>query len=466
MLFNLDLSIDEMCEILETKAVGLKALDAKKKVMLCLDSRELKKGCVFWPLKGKNFDAHDFLENAAEKGAVMSVINENNENVNPIKIYAPVKDTTKALLSLAKGYQKRFKVKKVAVTGSNGKTTTKEMLRLVLSRKFNTLSTQGNFNNHIGVPMTLFQLKHSHEMAVVEMGTSGFNEIKPLSLAVEPNVAVITNVGASHLEGLGSLENVFKEKKDIVAGIQNNGVLVINADDPYLSKIRSTKRYKVLTFGIRRGVIKATDIKWDENACASFRVGRTEYKLNVAGVHNIYNALAAIAVGITMKIPKSEIALALSEFKASNMRMELHKANGFQIVADCYNANPASTRMLLETIGGFNHIKGRRIAILGDMFELGKESTSLHHQIGRLIPEKNIDLLIAVGKDAKEYQMGAIENGLLIENALYFSNTKEVMEFLSEEVRVGDVLLVKGSRGMKMEEIVKMLLRLEPVYEI
>lgn len=466
MILKMDLTIAEMCDILETTPVGLNARELRKKVQLCLDSREAVKGCLFWPIRGIRFDAHDFITQVEGKGALMSVINEDYAGLKSLKAYAPVSDTLEALLKLAKGYQRRFQLKKIAVTGSNGKTTTKEMLRAVLSTQFNTHATQGNFNNHIGVPMTLFQLKHSHEAAIIEMGTSGPNEIKPLSLAAEPNIAVITNIGASHLEGLGSLENVFKEKLSIVSGLKKNGLLVVNADDAFLSKVRSTKSYKVVTFGLRRGIIKPTHLKWNENACASFDIGRTHFELNVAGIHNLYNALAAIAVGVSLRIPKTQIAKALSSFNASSMRMEIHKANGFRVVADCYNANPSSTRMALETIGNISMHEGRRIAVLGDMLELGSESLKLHHQIGRLVPEMNFDYIIAVGKHAKEYQNGAIEGGLSPEKALYFETTADAMEFLSEEVHQNDVLLIKGSRGMKMEKIVEMLLRLEPVYGV
>ena len=364
----------------------------------------------------------------------MSVVNQESVESNSIKMYAPVEDTTKALLKLAKGYQRLFKVKKVAITGSNGKTTTKEMTKAVLSMKYRTHATQGNFNNHIGVPMTLFQLKHCHEAAVVEMGTSGPDEIRPLSLAAEPDVAVITNIGASHLERLGDLDGVFREKITIKDGLKPNGTLIVNADDPRLC--------------------------WNENACADFYVGRTHFQLSVPGTHNLYNALAAIAVGEAFRVPKADIAKALKAFHATNMRMEFRKGNGFKIVSDCYNANPSSTRMSLQTIGNMN-VRGCRIAVLGDMLELGKASRELHREIGRLVPEMNFDLLLAVGEDAKEFVKGAKEGGL--EQAFHFDSVQDVIEFLGEVVCAGDVLLVKGSRGMHMEQVVDALLKQAPV---
>src|SRR5574344_146618 len=200
-----DLTVAEMCEILEASPVGVPARAMKRKVQLCLDSREAAKNVVFWPLKGARFDAHDFIPQVMGKGALMSVVNENRVDSLQVEAYVPVDDTAKALQRLAKGYQRRFHLKKVAVTGSNGKTTTKEMLKAILSRKFKTCAGPGNLKNQLGVPMTLLQLKREHEVAVVEMGTSGPGEIRPLSMITEPDIAVITNIGASHLEGLGSL---------------------------------------------------------------------------------------------------------------------------------------------------------------------------------------------------------------------------------------------------------------------
>lgn len=461
-MLKLDLSIAEMCEILESEAVGANARLLKRKVKLCLDSREVGPGMVFWPIVGEKFDAHAFVAQSMEKGALMSVVNKSRCEELSVPVYVPVDDTTAGLLRLARGYQRRFDVRKVAITGSNGKTTTKEMIKLVLGRRYATHATQGNLNNHIGVPMTLFQLKHSHEVAVVEMGTSGIGEIKPLSLATEPHVAVITNVGYSHLEGLGSVENVFKEKSSIVAGLQPGGSLIVNADDPLLAKMRSTRNYKVVTFGIRRGMVRPDELQWDSNACARFRIGRTWFQLQVPGTHSVYNALAAIAVGTVLKVPKGEIAKALSSFRSANMRMEIRKGNGIQVVADCYNANPSSTRMALETIGNVGG-SGRRIAVLGDMLELGAQSAKLHYDIGRLVPEMNFEVLLAVGPEAVQIRQGALSAGMDASKAMHFADRSAAIAWLENEVRHGDILLVKGSRGMKLEQVVDALMRLEPV---
>ncbi|MBP5439756.1 MAG: UDP-N-acetylmuramoyl-tripeptide--D-alanyl-D-alanine ligase [Fibrobacter sp.] len=458
-MLKLDLTIAEMLQILETEAVGVPARTLKRKVNLCMDSRESAKGVVFWPIKGARFDAHQFVSQMEKDGALMSVVNQTAIDPN-FKMYAPVEDTTKALLKLAKGYQRLFKLKKVAITGSNGKTTTKEMTKAVLSMKFNTHATKGNFNNHIGVPMTLFQLKHSHEAAVVEMGTSGPDEIRPLSLATEPDIAVITNIGASHLERLGDLDGVFNEKINITAGLKKGGTLIVNADDERLCKVKATKNYKVVTFGVRRGVLKPEKLKWTENLCADFYIGRTHFVLNVPGDHNLYDALAAIAVGEALRIPKGDIAKALASFTSTSMRMEIKVANGFKVISDCYNANPSSTKMALQTLGNMK-VAGLRIAVLGDMLELGKESGNLHKQIGAMVPEMNFDLLLAVGKEAKKYVEGAKSRGM--KNVFHFDSVDEAVNHLSQTVAEGDVVLVKGSRGMHMEKVVDALLSMVPV---
>jgi len=461
-MLKLSLTVNEMCEILGSAYVGGAKALGRRKVNLCLDSREAGPGSVFWPLVGERFDAHQFISQVMENGALMSVINENQVQTVPVKVYVPVQNTSEALLKLAKGYQRRFKVKKIAITGSNGKTTTKDMIYNVLSAKYNTMATEGNLNNQVGVPMTLFRLKQSHEACIVEMGTNAIGEIKPLSMATEPHIAVITNVGYSHLEGLGTVENVYKEKASISQGLMHGGTLVVNADDPHLVKLRSTTRYKVVTFGIHRGQFKPQDLTWDENACACFRIGRTEFHLPVPGIHNLYNALAAIAVGTLMLVPKTAIAAGLGKFRASRMRMEIHQCKGFQLVADCYNANPSSMRMALETIGSVK-TNGRRIAILGDMLELGAQAEALHEDIGKRVPQMNFDLLCTFGELSKSIREGALKAGMNASNALHFDKRSDIIDFVQNTIQSGDVVLVKGSRGMKLEEIVEGLKSFEVV---
>jgi len=461
-MIRLDLTVAELCDILEAPLVGGNAKLRKRKVKLCLDSREASEGVVFWPLVGEKFDAHKFVPSVMERGALMSVVNENILQTMPVQVHVPVENTSEALLKLAKGYQRRFALKKIAITGSNGKTTTKDMVSSILARKFETLSTNGNFNNQVGVPLTVFRFMKKHQVAVVEMGTNAPGEIKPLSMCVEPHIAIITNVGHSHLEGLGTVENVYKEKVSITQGLLHNGTLVVNADDPYLSRLRSTLRYKVIPFGIHRGQIKPQDLTWDENACARFRIGRTQFHLSVPGIHNLYNALAAITVATLLNVPKSDMVDALANFRASKMRMEIHKCRGFQVAADCYNANPSSMKMSLETIGTIGSAN-RRIAVLGDMLELGTQSAELHVEIGNKVQELGFDLLCTVGNESKMIFQGAHQAGMDASQNLHFESRSELMSFLSGVVQPGDMVLVKGSRGMKLEEVVEGLRALEPV---
>ena len=236
----------------------------------------------------------------------------------------------------------------------------------------------------------------------------------------------------------------------------------MNADDERLCKVKANKNFKVVTFGVRRGVIKPEKLKWNENLCADFYIGRTHFVLNVPGDHNLYDALAAIAVGEAFRIPKSDMAKALAGFISTNMRMEIKAANGFKIISDCYNANPSSTKMALQTLGNMN-VEGKRIAVLGDMLELGKESGNLHKQIGAMVPEMNFDMLLAVGKEAKKYVEGAKARGM--KKVFHFNSVADVICYLSEIVAEGDMFLVKGSRGMHMEQIVDALLHMTPVFK-
>jgi len=425
-----------------------------QKACLNFDSREIKKGDIFWALVGKNFNPHKggFIEEAFKKGAIMAVVNMTEAEIGKIPLALATEDTTKALLKFARGYRKTFpNLKVVGITGSAGKTSTKEMIAAVLSKHCNTLVTKGNLNNLFGVPMTLLGLKKEHEAAVIEMGTSLPGEIRQLTQAAVPDIAVITNVGPAHLEGLGSLEGVLKEKKSIAEGIEKSGYLIINADDKMLSKIRSSSKYSVITYGVNRGMVKPDEILW-ENGCASFRIARTWFKLSVPGMHNVYNALSAIAVGELFKMPKSMIAEALSKVKAYDMRMQILKKNGITVISDCYNANPHSMKMSLQTLSNMPG-KGRKIAILGDMKELGLHSEKYHREIGSVLPELSIDCLIAIGKDAEEYCRGAEQAGLKPARIKYFEDKQNAIDAMKFLIRENDTVLVKASRSMKLEEV-------------
>jgi UDP-N-acetylmuramoyl-tripeptide--D-alanyl-D-alanine ligase len=452
----MELKLSELAAMLGTEVRGKHR--GSKAVRLCTDSRALKSGQIFWALKGEKFDGHVFANESFTQGGYAAVVDEQwlLENGKPVNVYIPVKDTNLALLDLARAYAAKFRIPKIAVTGSNGKTTTKDMIARVLAKVGPTLSTQGNFNNQVGVPLTLFELKRSHKFAVIEMGTNHPGEIAPLSLCAKPSIAVVTNIGYSHLEHFGSKEKIREEKLTITAGFDPKGTLILNVDDPLLAEVRASARQKLVTFGIDRGQIRPADLAFDDDGCASFRIGRTKFKLQVPGRHNVYNALAAIAVGTQLRIPKALIAGALHAFTASKNRMQMKKLPGLTVLDDCYNANPSSMKSALSTLGGMR-TSGRRVAVLGDMLELGPEGENLHREMGRYLVEMGVDELFTFGNLSRHINAGAREKGLPRGRAHHFSDfdlmTQELIRFLM----AGDIVLVKASRGMKLERVFEFL---------
>ena len=431
---------------------------AAKAVSLCTDSRALKRGQVFWALKGENFDGHNFANQAFTQGGYAAVVDEQwlKQNGKSINVYVPVGDTSEALLRLSREYAAKFRIPKIAVTGSNGKTTTKDMIAQMLGKVGHTLATRGNFNNQVGVPLTLFELKRTHRYAVIEMGTNHPGEIAPLSEAARPSISVITNIGYSHLEHFGTKEKVRDEKLTITAGFQTKGTLILNVDDPLLAHVKTTSRYKLLTFGIDRGQIRPSELSFGPDGCASFKIGRTAFRLTVPGRHNVYNALAAIAVGIQLRIPKIEIASALQGFAASKNRMQVKRLPGLTVLDDCYNANPSSMRSALATLGSFR-AAGRRVAVLGDMLELGAEGPNLHKDIGHYLVEMGVDEIFTFGNLSRHINAGAREKGLPRNRAHHFSDFDLMGEELVRYLVPGDVILVKASRGIKLERVYEFL---------
>jgi UDP-N-acetylmuramoyl-tripeptide--D-alanyl-D-alanine ligase len=467
MSFDLQINVAKFLQIFLQENPSAIVAEVPQKIKVqkaCLnfDSREIKGDEIFWALVGKTFNPHNggFVEEAFKKGAIMAVVNSAEVEIEKIPLAVATEDTTRALLKFAKGYRKQFKnLKVVGITGSAGKTSTKEMLAAVLGKNFNTLVTKGNLNNLFGVPMTLLGLKSEHEAAVIEMGTSMPGEIRQLTQAAVPDIAVITNVAPAHLDGLGDLNGVFKEKKSIADGFEKSGQLIINADDSMLAKIRNTSKYNVITYGMKRGVVKPDEITW-ERGCAKFRIARTWFELSVPGVHSVYNALAAIAVGELFKIPKNAIAEAISEVKAYDMRMQILEENGITVISDCYNANPHSMKTSLQTLANMP-CEGRRIAVLGDMKELGSHSKEYHREIGSILPKLSVDYLVAIGSDAMEYCKGAEKAGLKSSRIKYFENKKDATDALKFLLRKNDMVLVKASRSMKLEEVSGNLLEME-----
>lgn len=410
------------------------------------DSRTVEAGTLYVPIKGERFDGHDFIDAACETGGVGYLCSDGHINPNS-GFVIKTGDTRKAFLDLASYYRDRFDIKLVGLTGSVGKTTTKEFLASVVSQKFNTLYTKGNFNNDIGVPITLFGLRDENEAAVIEMGMSNFGEIEVLSRCAKPDIAVITNIGTSHIEFLKSREGILKAKCEILKGLKSRGRVVLNGDDPYLWSLRGNIDFDIIYIGVENSECDyiAHDIYGDENG-SRFACNGKNYCINLAGGHNIYNALTAIAVGELMGLDYEQISAGLADYHTDGIRQNIIAVNGYKVINDCYNASPQSVIAELDVLDSVEAV--RRIAVLGDMAELGELSDELHAQVGKAVAQKNTDVLICAGNLAKGIARAAV--GV---ESYCFDTSKEAAEFVKDFVRTGDAVLIKASRCMHFENI-------------
>lgn len=417
---------------------------------VAIDTRKIEKGCLFICIKGERFDAHRFIDEAFEKGAAAVMI---SEDVKIDKPYIKVDDTAKQMLSLAGYYRSKFDIPIVALTGSVGKTTTKEFTHLVVNSKYKAIKTLGNLNNEIGLPQMLFMLDSSTEAAVIEMGMNHFGEIHRLSTATQPTVGIITNIGVSHIENLGSREGILEAKLEILDGLKKGAPLLLNGDNDLLSTVKNDD-YKIYFYAVDNDAdFKAVDIKENSNT-TSFTVqyfGK-EQKITIPaiGKHNVYNALAAFAVGILLDIDAETAADALKNYEPSGMRQKVVEINGITSIEDCYNASPDSMKAGITTLAGIQACK--KIAVLSDMLELGEYSEQAHYDVGTMAAENKIDYLLCVGSDAKYIVDGARDNGLL--NAYLFDSKQSLTDKLFEIAEKGDAVLFKASRGMKLEEVI------------
>jgi len=428
---------------------------------ISIDSRKITEGCLFIPIKGERFDGHAFLYDSLAQGAAAALSAEEAKDVQD-KTIILVEDTGKAIKELAAWYRSQFDIPIVAVTGSVGKTSTKDMISSILGQKFSVLKTQGNFNNEIGLPLTVFNLEDTHQAAILEMGMSDFGEISRLSRIAKPNVAVITNIGVSHIGNLGSRENILKEKLEILEGISNKGTLLINNDDDMLSTIKDIKNVKIVTFGINSDCdLKAVDIrnKGEKGVSFSIIIKGTSYGVDipVPGIHNVYNALAGIGVGLELGLSVQQIINGITKFTPGKMRMNIIDTGLYKVINDAYNASPQSMEAALKVLSDIGGTK-RKIAVLGDMLELGDYSSKGHRDVGRICAE-NADILIACGTSSEDTAKGALEAGMEENKVYYFATTPEAISYIKNILKTGDTILIKGSRGMKMEEIAEQILK-------
>lgn len=422
------------------------------------DSRSIKKGEFFLPLKGNNFNGEDFIDDALKRGAIGTFVTRAQVRKSTSaqeKIIIQVKDTTEALQRIAHIQRMKSGIPVIGVTGSNGKTTVKEMIYGVLSSKFKVLKNEGTKNNHIGVPQTLLNLCQEHDICVLEMGTNHEGEIRTLADIARPNIAVITNIGPSHLEFLKDLDGVYKAKKEIFAFLDRGGTAIINGDDKYLSALRSGK------FGIRRYGFgntcnfRASQVKIEGGKIRFTVNNKPDFTLNLLGVHNIYNALAAIAVASNFGISIESMKNALAKYAPTEMRLNIRNISGITLVDDTYNSNPLSMKCALEAIKDYP--AGAKWIVSADMLELGKGEKDFHSNLGEIIANYGFNGLITFGGLSQFTSSRALECGMVKNKIWHCSTREEVADILKNTAKEGDLVLIKGSRAMKMEEVIKKL---------
>ncbi|PKN38847.1 MAG: UDP-N-acetylmuramoyl-tripeptide--D-alanyl-D-alanine ligase [Deltaproteobacteria bacterium HGW-Deltaproteobacteria-10] len=426
------------------------------------DSRLVKKGNLFIALKGEKFDGHDFVNQALQLGAAGIIVHDakvskdlTDKNVTVIKVV----DTLIALGDLAHEWRKRFSIAVIGLTGSSGKTTTKEMIAAIIGRKKNILKTDGNLNNLIGLPQTIFRLTTEHELAILEMGTNTRGEIKRLTQIALPDIGLITNIGPAHLAGFGSIDVVREEKGDLFLNMSPSGTIIVNIDDKAVALCAERWTGRKITFSMSPNAdVTVKDIKMNGIKGMSFNLivdeNTQKVEMKIVGLHHVNNAMAAAAAAFAVGTDIKTIAEGLAEFRPFSGRMEMVKLrNGSFLLDDSYNANPASVREALMTLKDLKvHHNG--FVFLGDMLELGTESEEMHRKIGMLIATIGINTLFLQGNFSRVTAAGAMEGGLSPENIFFLSNENNGINYLKENLKKGDWILVKGSRGMKMDKIV------------
>ncbi len=434
---------------------------------VAIDSRQVRTGDLFVPLKGEKVDGHDFAAMAVANGA--SALLWARPELPQITEAAVIQvaSAKRALQDLAAWYLRQTRAKVVAVTGSVGKTSTKDLIAAVLRSKYSVVATRGNYNTEIGLPLMLFELTPETDYAVLEMGMRGPGQIARLAQIAPPYIGVLTNVGESHIELLGSREAIAQAKGELLEAIDPHGSGVVNGDDSLAVAQAARCPGRVVFYGLNdadsdRYLVTATDLTQQADGRVSFvlRVGEEEAPINlgVPGRHNVYNSLAAAAVGHLLGLTLPEIATGLRQAELTGMRCEiLSVPEGYQVINDAYNACFDSMRAGLELLASLRKEGGRTIAILGDMFELGASSKATHERVGMVVAELGIDLLLAVGARSEDLAAGALAGGMTAEQIVKLPSTEDAVAVVRSIPRPNDVILVKGSRGMKMEQVVQVL---------
>jgi UDP-N-acetylmuramoyl-tripeptide--D-alanyl-D-alanine ligase len=469
-------TIEEVLEITNAHLVSGRSVNGRRIGIrrLCTDSRQVRAGDLFVALKGEHFDGHQFVAAALRSGAVGAVVEdrfrptsrETQTSGRPgpaPSLLLGVPDPLRAFQQMAAHHRRRFAIPLVAVTGSNGKTTTKDMVARVLAQRWRVLESEGNLNNRIGVPQTLLRLTSRHEAAVVEMGVDQKGQTTRLCEIAAPTIGLITNIGPDHLEFFGSLEASAQAKGELLDLLPPDGAAVLNADDPFFEYLASRARCRVVSFGLSpRAQVRATDILKDSSRGTAFRLrlpGRAREErafVRVHGLHNVSNALAAAAVGHVLGVSAAGIVRGLARFRPAAMRSQVFTWKRVTVINDCYNANPASMKAaidLLATLG-----KGRRtVAVLGDMLELGPQAAALHQDVGAYLVGRGVSQLIVCGLLGRELAAGARASGMAADRVHETPDAVAAGAQLQATVQAGDVVLVKASRGMKLERVIEAL---------
>ncbi|WP_307323560.1 UDP-N-acetylmuramoyl-tripeptide--D-alanyl-D-alanine ligase [Evansella vedderi] len=423
------------------------------------DTRTIQQGNLYIPIVGENFNGHDFVRAAVENGASGALWQKSQPNPPEDVPLIYVEDTLLALQDLAKNYLDYLPAKVVGITGSNGKTTTKDMVTSVLATTYKVQKTEGNYNNHIGLPLTILRLEEDTEIAVLEMGMSGRGEIELLSTIAKPEAAIITNIGESHLQDLGSREGISEAKFEITVGLKENGTLVIHGDEPLLTEKVVNSPFKVITFGSsERNDYYSVHVQQKSNG-TYFKINGEEdieFFIPVLGKHNINNALSAIALAKQFDVSIPNIKKGLESIKITGMRTELIQGkSGVAVINDAYNASPTSMRAAIQLLQDLKDY-GKKIVVLGDMLELGDEEETFHYEVGKGIDPSKINYVFTFGELGRKIAEGAKVN-FSGEQVFAYDDKQALITKLKEVVEEGDIVLIKGSRGMKLEEVVHAL---------
>ena len=425
---------------------------------ICTDSRKAEPGDLFFALIGENHDAHKYLEQVAQAGCRCAVISDAAACPEGMTAVL-VDDTTKALQDLAGWYLAELDIKKIAVTGSTGKTSTRDLTWYVCSEKYKAQKNVGNLNNHLGVPLTILSFDEDTEVGILEMGMDKFGEIELLADIARPDIGLITNIGMSHIENLGSRDGIFQAKMELTKHFGEDNVLIVSRDDEYLNEERINGPYKLVTAGSdghSEYIISHIDDFGAEGIQFTLEHNgqMQRFSLPVPGRHNAFNGALAVAAGAQLGITMEEAARGLAKTQLTDKRLTVRGKNGIKVIDDTYNASPDSMKAAIDVLMKTRGI--RSVAILGDMFELGETSKLQHELVGRYAAQQKVELLIAIGSDSAEMARGAREEGM--ENVMHFSDKDLFFKEMDRIIEKGDVILLKGSRGMAMDKIVSKIM--------